>query len=208
MPVSSMQLLSKVVFGMFVYSPLNSDSMKSFTELSGTASESLQGPFSVHTARRENNAQRLGPQEGPLSRGRGSWKEASETITDPQRKMPRGGWPACPSAGWLELGYWQYEFTFHRKKKKCLVISEGFRYMKNQNVLIIWKCRWCRNRNHFTQLERKSTRSKLSLNWNTNNQKVKQQTFVWHLHTLTSKSAQCQGNKWLSGIWPKKKCLG
>ena len=99
MPVSSKQLLSKVVFGMFVYSPLNSNSMKSFTELSGTASESLQGPFSVHTARRENNAQSLGPQEGPLSRGRGSWKEASETITDPQRKMLHGGWPACPSAG-------------------------------------------------------------------------------------------------------------
>lgn len=57
MPVNSRQLLSKAVFGIFVYSPLNSNSMKSFTELSRTmATEPARTPQCVHNKERKTMA--------------------------------------------------------------------------------------------------------------------------------------------------------
>lgn len=54
MPVSSRQLLSKVVFGIFAYAPLNSTFMKSFTELSGTMAIEPAGTFQcVHSKERK-----------------------------------------------------------------------------------------------------------------------------------------------------------
>lgn len=45
MPISSRQLLAKVVFRMFAYLPLNSNSVKPFTELSVTISTEPAGTF-------------------------------------------------------------------------------------------------------------------------------------------------------------------
>lgn len=40
-------------------------------------------------------------------------------------------------------------------RKKYLVMSEGFRYLSNQNAFIVWKCRQYRDSNHFTWLGRR-----------------------------------------------------
>ena len=205
MPVSSRQLLFKVVFVMFAYSPLNSNSMKSFTELSRTMI--FQPARTLQCAHNKERKQCpvLGPQEGALSRGTGFGRGGLRKKSQAHKGKHHGGLLACPPARCLGLGYWQYEFTYHRKGKKRLVISEGFRHINNQNVLMIWKCRWHRGRNHFTRLERrKSAFSRFSLNWNTSNRKVPTADFC----VTSLQRAQCQGSKCSSGIWSKKKLVG
>lgn len=121
-PVSSRQLLFKVVFLMFVYSPLNSNSMKSFTELSRTMI--FQPARTLQCAHNKERKQRpvLGRQEGALSRGAGFGRGGLRKKSQTHKGKYHGGLLACPSARCLGLGYRQYEFTYYRKgKKRCYI---------------------------------------------------------------------------------------
>lgn len=107
MPASSRQLLSKVVFGISCCSPLNSNSMKSFTELGGTMTTEPARTFQcVHSKEKKTMPSARG-HGGVLSRGAGLLEGGFRNNDRPTTENATGAGSHAPSARYLELGYGQ-----------------------------------------------------------------------------------------------------
>lgn len=105
MPISSRQLLSKVVFRIFAYLPLNSNSMKPFTELSVTISIEPAGTFQCAHSKTGKQCPARGSTAGALSRGTGLFKGGLRNNDTASKENATGAGLHVPSIRYLQLDY-------------------------------------------------------------------------------------------------------
>lgn len=104
MPVSSRQLLSKVVFGMFVDLPLNSNSMKSFTELSGTMITEPARTFQPAHSNERKQCLVLGAAGRGSEQREGLLEGRPQKLLQAHQEKHRGGWLAGRTRKMLRAG--------------------------------------------------------------------------------------------------------